>query len=386
MKFLTSLFLCFLSLAAFGADGYLARTNGNIVIGPGGSGGASQTPWTSDIDGGNHSLTNTSGITTTNLNVNGTGANFVSSLNVSSNLAITNITASRIVQTDGTQILTNVSASGAVPIDANGTATTASQVNALFPSFILTNNNSSAILLSNIVAIDAAHTLTASNIGASKLSGTDALGQFTNIVVGSGLSLSLGALTASGGIATNALASILTNGTSVGAITITNLNLIGNGGITVTGSVTTGQANIGFTSSGSQPKARWGCAPGGNATAATRYYGFNSPAPGASGGTSSSGQCAIPLLEAMIITNMHFTVQNVMASTTNLVVNLITNEVSCGAAFQIVVLGQATAPFTTNSGTQSISLSADTRVQISVTTTNVVAAGNPFWGWSIEGW
>ncbi len=59
MKFLTSLFLCFLSLAAFGADGYLARTNGNIVIGPGGSGG-SQTPWTTDISGANKILTNVS--------------------------------------------------------------------------------------------------------------------------------------------------------------------------------------------------------------------------------------------------------------------------------------------------------------------------------------
>jgi hypothetical protein len=39
MKFLTCLFLCFLGLSALGADGYLAVTNGNIVIGPGGSGG-----------------------------------------------------------------------------------------------------------------------------------------------------------------------------------------------------------------------------------------------------------------------------------------------------------------------------------------------------------
>jgi hypothetical protein len=39
MKFLTCFFLSFLSLACFGDDGYLARSNGIVVIGPGGSGG-----------------------------------------------------------------------------------------------------------------------------------------------------------------------------------------------------------------------------------------------------------------------------------------------------------------------------------------------------------
>ncbi len=73
MKFLTSLFLCFLSLAAFGADGYLARTNGNIVIGPGGSGG-SQTPWTSDINGGGFQLTNAGNLVSTgNITAGGSG-------------------------------------------------------------------------------------------------------------------------------------------------------------------------------------------------------------------------------------------------------------------------------------------------------------------------
>jgi hypothetical protein len=123
MKLLIGLLICFLTGTVFGADGYLARTNGNIVIGPGGSGG-SQTPWTGDIDGGNHQLTNTSGLTTTNLTVNGAGNNFMNALNVSSNLYITNLTASRLVLSDANKSLASAAASGAVPVNADGSAAT----------------------------------------------------------------------------------------------------------------------------------------------------------------------------------------------------------------------------------------------------------------------
>lgn len=72
------------------------------------------------------------------------------------------LTASRHVMTDANKALTSAAASGAVPIDADGTATTSGQVNALFPGDILTNKyGASAITLSNNVTIDAAHTLTA---------------------------------------------------------------------------------------------------------------------------------------------------------------------------------------------------------------------------------
>jgi len=86
-----------------------------------------------------------------------------------------NGTASRIAMYDANQNLGSATASGAVPIDANGTATTYAQITALgtfLTTFaqvaatgpFLTNNESLATVHSNTLAVDAAHQLIASNL------------------------------------------------------------------------------------------------------------------------------------------------------------------------------------------------------------------------------
>jgi hypothetical protein len=52
---------------------------------------------------------------------------------------------------------------------------------------------------------------------------------------------------AAGASATNAVATVLTNGSNLNAGVISNLNIIGNGSVVVTGIVASGQANIGIT-------------------------------------------------------------------------------------------------------------------------------------------
>lgn len=124
-----------------------------------------QTPWTSDINGANFSLTNVSSVLTTNLQVSGSGANFVNALNVSSNLYLTNLTASRIVISDANKGLISAVASGAVPVDADGSATTFAQVNTLAPGFVVTNGESQAFTASNNVSVDYTHQFNGNGIG-----------------------------------------------------------------------------------------------------------------------------------------------------------------------------------------------------------------------------
>lgn len=75
----------------------------------------------------------------------------------------TNLTASRLVLSDANRQLTSAAASGAVPVDADGSATTFAQVNTLAPAYIVTNNNANALVLSNTLKLDAAHALSLSN-------------------------------------------------------------------------------------------------------------------------------------------------------------------------------------------------------------------------------
>jgi len=90
-------------------------------------------------------------------------------------LSLSNLTASRIVLSGADNGLASAAASGAVPVDANGSATTFSQVNALSPGYVVTNNNVNAFLASNNIGIDAAHSLSLSNLTASRItmSGAD---------------------------------------------------------------------------------------------------------------------------------------------------------------------------------------------------------------------
>jgi hypothetical protein len=59
------------------------------------------------------------------------------------------LTSGRVQVGDGARGIANATASGAVPIDADGTATTFAQVNALPPGPLLTNANSFSFLLSS---------------------------------------------------------------------------------------------------------------------------------------------------------------------------------------------------------------------------------------------
>jgi hypothetical protein len=92
-----------------------------------------------------------------------------------------------------------------------------------------------ATTLSNKLAVSVLNTITASNVGPSKLVGTDIGGQFTNLIVGSGLSLASGQLTAtaSGGPWATSPATATEN---AGVFDVTNLNAIILGGVAKIGS------------------------------------------------------------------------------------------------------------------------------------------------------
>lgn len=79
------------------------------------------------------------------------------------NLTLSGLTASRLVLTDGSKVLTSAAASGAVPVNADGSETTAALVNALFPGNVLTNGESVSTVFSNSLSVDAAHSLSVSN-------------------------------------------------------------------------------------------------------------------------------------------------------------------------------------------------------------------------------
>ncbi len=70
---------------------------------------------------------------------------------------------SRLQFADSNKKIIDAAASGAVPVDADGSATTFAQVQALAPGEIVTNGNTTAITLSNNVAVDATHTFFASD-------------------------------------------------------------------------------------------------------------------------------------------------------------------------------------------------------------------------------
>lgn len=74
------------------------------------------------------------------------------------------LSSSRMILTDsGLTTVESAAASGAVPIDANGTATTFAQVNALAPGNVLTNGESVSTVFSNTLSVDVTHNLVASN-------------------------------------------------------------------------------------------------------------------------------------------------------------------------------------------------------------------------------
>ncbi len=125
--------------------------------------------------------------------------------------------------------------SGVGHFDANGKQSSSTVVAADMSGNVLTNSGNttdSLVAYSNAVA-----GIKSLSAGAN-VTLTD---QGTNIVVTSG----------TGGSATNAISTILTNGTSVSSAVITNLNFIPSGNMTITGSVSSGQANIGFQSTAS---------------------------------------------------------------------------------------------------------------------------------------
>ena len=71
-------------------------------------------------------------------------------------LSLSNLTASRIVLSGADNGLGSAAASGAVPVNADGSASTFAQINALAPGFVMTNNNvnSFVIFTNNQVSIN----------------------------------------------------------------------------------------------------------------------------------------------------------------------------------------------------------------------------------------
>ncbi len=164
MKFLTLLFLSFLSLACFGADGYLARTNGNIVIGPGGSAG-SQTPLAQDVNGAGFSITNLGSITATNVttSTNNIGTiiltNYLTPDTLSTTSSITDGMA--LTYDHGTNKFASVTITGVVTngdtrnLGFGGTLTNAgiTTTGSTGGLIILSGTGSGSIVLSNSTAI-----------------------------------------------------------------------------------------------------------------------------------------------------------------------------------------------------------------------------------------
>lgn len=83
-------------------------------------------------------------------------------------LTLSNLTTGHVLQVGANSTISSVS-SGAVPIDGDGTATTFAQVQALAPGVILTNGGTTAFTYSNNARIDIAHTLSLSNLTASRI-------------------------------------------------------------------------------------------------------------------------------------------------------------------------------------------------------------------------
>lgn len=91
---------------------------------------------------------------------NGAGTAAGASILFSGGISVSNLTTGHVIKVGADSSISSV-ASGAVPIDGDGTATTFAQVNALAFGDIVTNGTTLSITYSNALAVDAAHTLTA---------------------------------------------------------------------------------------------------------------------------------------------------------------------------------------------------------------------------------
>jgi hypothetical protein len=224
-----------------------------------------QSPWVSDINGGGFSLSNVGAVTaakTTNsvgtyltsgssqisllapysapgqggisiLFTNPVSGNALSSaLDLTTNgltlnlgtftattIADSGLTSSRMVLTDGSKNFASAAASGVVPIDADGSATTFSQINTLAPGNVMTNGGTFSATWSNHFRVDAAHAFFPSNATVSKVAVIAADNSLTN----SGL----GAVSING------------DGTATTAVQINNLNV----GSILTNAITSQSAN-----------------------------------------------------------------------------------------------------------------------------------------------
>lgn len=140
MKTLIFSLLTTLCFPLFAADGVLQNVSGSTVLGASpnniGLWGTNSTDGSiTNINGGTVIIggTGTTNYFGANVNVNGT-VNATGYTNSS-------LTASRIMLTDANKAQSSAAASGAVPIDADGSATTFAQVNALAPGYVVTNAN-----------------------------------------------------------------------------------------------------------------------------------------------------------------------------------------------------------------------------------------------------
>lgn len=128
--------------------------------------------------------------------------------------AVTNLTASRAVLTDGSKNLISAAASGAIPINADGSATTFTQVNALAPGNVLTNGESQSTTFSNQLRVDVTHAFVASNATATAIAGFDAGHNLTNINIDATLSFSGNTLSVPNGGAGSGIPTLNGNGTN----------------------------------------------------------------------------------------------------------------------------------------------------------------------------
>jgi hypothetical protein len=108
---------------------------------------------------------------TPNINASSLSGGTVSASLLPATVATNNgiLIAGRLVLGDGGRGLTTASASGTLPVNADGSATSFSQVNALFPSDLLTNNGSAPTTFRNSVTVDGAHQFNGNGAGLTNL-------------------------------------------------------------------------------------------------------------------------------------------------------------------------------------------------------------------------
>ncbi len=143
--------------------------------------------------------------------------------NVSGAVITTNnstLTSGRVLLGDGARGVTVAAASGSVPVNADGSASTSAQINSLFPGRVLTNGTSSATTISNSLTVSAGNFYEGDG---SHLTGLGGAGTVTSVNFSgpAGLTVSGAPITGSGTISLTAPGLILTNGNS-GAVTFSN--------------------------------------------------------------------------------------------------------------------------------------------------------------------